>query len=204
MPSIFFWQMTPCSLLSFNPATASWQLTTDWLLNCCWPSPAYWVLVPSPTGLMTIFYCLTALGGFRIHIISLRGGGGSSVYSLGMDRIENTVCTIVAPISVAAETCLLCCCLAMNASTFSTLPAFSRPVTILLAATPYLVVKKGYWYLSVTMTKVTVKNEDKESQGNYEKHNALHQACPTRRPWYTFLAPYFTLPALTLIRISRK
>jgi hypothetical protein len=29
------------------------------------------------------------------------------------------------------------------------------------------------------------------------------EACPTRRPWYTFLAPYFTLPALTLIRIPR-
>jgi hypothetical protein len=39
---------------------------------------------------------------------------------------------------------------------------------------------------------------------------ALHQACPTwcpRAPWRpscTFLAPWFTLPALTLIRISRK
>jgi hypothetical protein len=32
----------------------------------------------------------------------------------------------------------------------------------------------------------------------------LQQGCPTRRPWYTFLAPYFTLPALTLIRIWRK
>jgi hypothetical protein len=32
----------------------------------------------------------------------------------------------------------------------------------------------------------------------------INQACPTRHPWYTFLAPYFTLPALTLIRISRK
>jgi hypothetical protein len=37
--------------------------------------------------------------------------------------------------------------------------------------------------------------------------NRLHQGCPTRRPrapWrprYTFLAPDFTLPALTLIRI---
>jgi hypothetical protein len=32
----------------------------------------------------------------------------------------------------------------------------------------------------------------------------LTQACPTRRPWYTFLAPKFSLPALTLIRVSRK
>jgi hypothetical protein len=29
----------------------------------------------------------------------------------------------------------------------------------------------------------------------------LGQGCPTRRPRYTFLAPDFTLPALTLIRI---
>jgi hypothetical protein len=27
---------------------------------------------------------------------------------------------------------------------------------------------------------------------------------PSWRPWYTFLVPYFTPPALTLIRISRK
>jgi hypothetical protein len=35
-------------------------------------------------------------------------------------------------------------------------------------------------------------------------HKHLYQARPTWRPWYTFLAPYFTLPALTIIRISRK
>jgi hypothetical protein len=37
----------------------------DWLLNCCWPSAAQWSLVPSPMGLMTMFYCLTVLGAFR-------------------------------------------------------------------------------------------------------------------------------------------
>jgi hypothetical protein len=37
----------------------------DWLLSCCWPSPAYWYLVPSPTRLTTIFYCLMARGAFR-------------------------------------------------------------------------------------------------------------------------------------------
>jgi hypothetical protein len=41
-------------------------LLTDWLLNCCWPSPAQWFFVPSPAGLMTIFYSLTALGAFRL------------------------------------------------------------------------------------------------------------------------------------------
>jgi hypothetical protein len=34
-------------------------------VDCCWSSPAQWFLVASPTGLMTIFYCLTALGAFR-------------------------------------------------------------------------------------------------------------------------------------------
>jgi hypothetical protein len=34
---------------------------TEWLPNCCWPSPAQWYLVPSPTGLVTM---LTALGAF--------------------------------------------------------------------------------------------------------------------------------------------
>jgi hypothetical protein len=32
---------------------------TDWLINFCWPSPAQRLLVPSPKGLMTIFYYLT-------------------------------------------------------------------------------------------------------------------------------------------------
>jgi hypothetical protein len=31
---------------------------TAWLLNCCWPSPAQWFLVPSPTGTMSTLYCL--------------------------------------------------------------------------------------------------------------------------------------------------
>jgi hypothetical protein len=39
----------------------------DWLLNCFWPSPVQWSLVPSPTRLMTIFYSLTSLGAFRPH-----------------------------------------------------------------------------------------------------------------------------------------
>jgi hypothetical protein len=49
----------------FEPA-AKQGLTTDcalanWILNCCWQSPAQRFLVPSPTGLMTLFYCLTAV-----------------------------------------------------------------------------------------------------------------------------------------------
>jgi hypothetical protein len=38
-----------------------------WRVNCCWPSPAQSFLVPSPAGLRTIFYSLTALGAFRTH-----------------------------------------------------------------------------------------------------------------------------------------
>jgi hypothetical protein len=39
----------------------------DWPLNVCWSSPAQWSLVPSPTGLKTLFYCLTALGALQTH-----------------------------------------------------------------------------------------------------------------------------------------
>jgi hypothetical protein len=40
-------------------------------VNCCWPSPAQRLLVSSTTRLMTIFYCLTALGTFRPLYLSL-------------------------------------------------------------------------------------------------------------------------------------
>jgi hypothetical protein len=32
-------------------------LATKSVVNCCWPSPAKWFFIPSPAGLMTIFYC---------------------------------------------------------------------------------------------------------------------------------------------------
>jgi hypothetical protein len=43
-----------------DTATVVWELgvAIDWLLNYCWPSPAQWILVPSSTELMIIFYCL--------------------------------------------------------------------------------------------------------------------------------------------------
>jgi hypothetical protein len=40
-----------------------------WLLNRCRSSPAQLFLVPTPTGLMLIFYSLTALGAFRYTIV---------------------------------------------------------------------------------------------------------------------------------------
>jgi hypothetical protein len=43
----------------------------DWLLNSCWSSPAQWFLVPSPMGLTTIFYTLTALGAFRLSPLNV-------------------------------------------------------------------------------------------------------------------------------------
>jgi hypothetical protein len=36
----------------------------DSLLNCRWPSPAQWSLVPSGTELLTIFYCLMVMVAF--------------------------------------------------------------------------------------------------------------------------------------------
>jgi hypothetical protein len=40
-----------------------WQ--PDWLLYCCWSSPAEWFLIQIPKGLMTILCCLAALGAFK-------------------------------------------------------------------------------------------------------------------------------------------
>jgi hypothetical protein len=68
--------LVPCWLCPHRHVTrlgldegVSWEYVPSWLtpaltdllLNCCWPLPAQWFLVPSPTGQMTIFYCLTAL-----------------------------------------------------------------------------------------------------------------------------------------------
>jgi hypothetical protein len=51
--------------LSLWPTPTSDCLSTHWLVclvNCRWLSPGQSFLVPSPAGLMTIFYCLTTLG----------------------------------------------------------------------------------------------------------------------------------------------
>jgi hypothetical protein len=40
-------------------------MVLGWLLNCCWSSTAHWYFVSSSTRLVTIFYCLTALGACR-------------------------------------------------------------------------------------------------------------------------------------------
>jgi hypothetical protein len=58
-------KQTPQEYMSEAMAFEPTSTMTDWLLNFCWPSPAQWLLVPSPTGLATIFYCLTNLGAFR-------------------------------------------------------------------------------------------------------------------------------------------
>jgi hypothetical protein len=67
-PLTTHWPSTNSSFLFYTDdcwvSPLGW-LPFGWLLNCCWHSPAQWFLVPSPTGLMTIFYCLTALGAFR-------------------------------------------------------------------------------------------------------------------------------------------
>jgi hypothetical protein len=50
---------------NFDFRAMSLYSLTAWLQNCCWPSPAQWLFVPSPTGLIAIFYSLTALESFR-------------------------------------------------------------------------------------------------------------------------------------------
>jgi hypothetical protein len=106
-----------------------------WLLSCCWLSPAQWFLVPSPVGLMTIYYCLMALGAFRplscdsdfnclIHPL---------LHSLVMACIENIVSnssSVVACVSIVAQTCLSNHCLAMAVSPGSTIPRLRCHVTI--------------------------------------------------------------------------
>jgi hypothetical protein len=87
-----------------------------YLVNCCWPSPSQSFLVPSPAGLMTIFYCLRPLGvvqhGRTNRLLSFH-------YILSIlddtDRTGNTASNsspTVACALVAAGTCLPSRCLA--------------------------------------------------------------------------------------------
>jgi hypothetical protein len=45
-----------------NPEDHNGKRLSVGRVDCCWSSPAPSFLVPSPAGLMTIFYCLTTLG----------------------------------------------------------------------------------------------------------------------------------------------
>jgi hypothetical protein len=49
----------PCFHSNIKPTSAThgsqWN-AYQWLLNCWWPSPAQCLLVPSPTGLVTVLY----------------------------------------------------------------------------------------------------------------------------------------------------
>jgi hypothetical protein len=47
-----------------------------------------------------------------------------------VDHIENTASSVVASVSVAMETCLLCHCLAITVSIHSTVLAYSHHVTV--------------------------------------------------------------------------
>jgi hypothetical protein len=70
----YFWFRVPRTnehiLLSHHSESRAilFDWLTDWLPNCCWTSPAQLFLVPSLTGLMTIFYCLTALGVGQLYL----------------------------------------------------------------------------------------------------------------------------------------
>jgi hypothetical protein len=66
------------------------------LVSCCWPLPAQWFLVPSRMGLMTIFYCLTALGTFWLC------SGSHWIYSSGADWLKN--------IAISSYSCVLITC----------------------------------------------------------------------------------------------
>jgi hypothetical protein len=58
--------------MKFNQSFDNVQILPACLLNRCWPSPAQLFLVPSPTGLMTIFYYLEALGAYRTPLSASR------------------------------------------------------------------------------------------------------------------------------------
>jgi hypothetical protein len=49
--------VSPCVLLCLHccqlPIISQLCLSADWLLNCCWPSPAHWFLILSPMDLVT-------------------------------------------------------------------------------------------------------------------------------------------------------
>jgi hypothetical protein len=66
--SVCYW-----SLPLYWGVTHHWITEQSTLVNCCWPSAAWWFLVPSTTRLMTMFH-------------------QSSLHSLGAKIIENTAC----------------------------------------------------------------------------------------------------------------
>jgi hypothetical protein len=52
------------------PKSSTLRLTpslTYWMLNCCWSSPAWWLLAPSPTGNPIPYFTLWRLWAFRIQ-----------------------------------------------------------------------------------------------------------------------------------------
>jgi hypothetical protein len=49
--SVYYW-----SLPLYWGVTCYWFTKQSILVNCCWPSSAWWFLVPSPTGLVIIFH----------------------------------------------------------------------------------------------------------------------------------------------------
>jgi hypothetical protein len=91
--------------------TADWQ--TVWLLNRCWPLSSQWFLIRGPTRLMTIFYCLAAIGG--VKRLTLLNCFRSSIWSQRKHRILY-VESVLLP-----RKCLPCSCLATTASARSSI-----------------------------------------------------------------------------------
>jgi hypothetical protein len=80
------WRPSHANLLLWPLASAA----TSWLTaNCCWPSPAQWFSVPSPTKPMTMLYSLTALGPFRL-VFGSSSQCQDSIRSFGKNRLEKT------------------------------------------------------------------------------------------------------------------
>jgi hypothetical protein len=72
-----------CQALIWGPRPTLYYCQTVWwddrflIYNCCWPLPVQSFLGPSPTGLMTIFYCLI----FK----TLQSGGNASCHGLSRE-----------------------------------------------------------------------------------------------------------------------
>jgi hypothetical protein len=55
------WCRLPRDSRPYFTAWRLWEPINCWLVNCCPSSPAQLFLVPTPTGLTTLFYCKMAL-----------------------------------------------------------------------------------------------------------------------------------------------
>jgi hypothetical protein len=100
---------SPQTLPHYSPTADfnQWPTFQSSAVYSCWSSPAQWFFVPSPTGFITIYYSLTAIGAFGplSNFLSFH-----YVFIIWCDsyRIGNTqskISSIFAYILFAAYTC---------------------------------------------------------------------------------------------------